>query len=81
MAKKYNPYENMLEVLDNAARVMNLDKNDYEFLRHCEKELKVSIPVKMDNGKVKVFEGYRVQHSTVRGPGKGGIRYHKDTRF
>lgn len=79
MAKKYNPYENMLNVLDNAAKLMKMDKNEYSFLRSCEKELKVSIPVKMDDGTFKVFEGYRVQHSTVRGPAKGGIRFHQNT--
>lgn len=78
MAKAYNPYENMLEVLDEAAKMLGLEENDYIALKHPERELKVSIPVKMDDGSVEVFDGYRVQHSSSRGPCKGGIRYHQE---
>ena len=72
----YNPYENMLHVLDKAAEVLGYQKEDYEFVRYPERELTVSIPVTMDDGKVQVFSGYRVQHNTARGAAKGGIRYH-----
>jgi glutamate dehydrogenase (NAD(P)+) len=75
---EYNPYENMLMVLETAARKLELQPNDYETFKYPERELKVSIPVKMDNGTIKVFEGYRVQHSSSRGPCKGGIRYHPE---
>lgn len=78
MAKAYNPYENMLEVLEKAAKMLGLEENDYIPLKYPERELKVSIPVEMDDGTIKVFEGYRVQHSSSRGPCKGGIRYHQD---
>jgi glutamate dehydrogenase (NAD(P)+) len=78
MAKSYNPYENMLQVLDKAAAMLDLVENDYIALKYPERELKVAIPVEMDDGSVKVFEGYRVQHSSSRGPCKGGIRYHQD---
>lgn len=81
MSKIYNPYANMLEVLENAAKKLGLNEDDYVELRHPERELKVSLPVKMDDGSVKVFEGYRVQHSTVRGPAKGGIRYFHDVNI
>lgn len=54
---------------------MNLDPNVTKYLKRVERALIVNIPVIMDNGKLKVFEGYRVQHSTVRGPGKGGLRF------
>ena len=47
-----------------------------ELLGHCWRELTVSIPVKMDNGDIKVFTGYRIQHNGARGPYKGGVRYH-----
>lgn len=77
--KQYNPYENMLSVLDEAAAKLGLKRSDYETLRYPERELTVSIPVKMDNGELKVFEGYRVQHNSARGPYKGGIRYHQDS--
>jgi glutamate dehydrogenase (NAD(P)+) len=78
MSKGYNPYENMLEVLEKAANMLKLEENDYVEIKYPERELKVSLPVEMDDGSIKVFDGYRVQHSTVRGPGKGGIRYHQD---
>jgi len=78
MGSKYNPYENMLEVLDKAAGLLGLAQSDYIALRYPERELKVSIPVEMDDGSIRVFEGYRVQHSTSRGPCKGGIRYHQN---
>ncbi|MFV0352442.1 MAG: Glu/Leu/Phe/Val family dehydrogenase [Oscillospiraceae bacterium] len=73
----YNPYNNMLEVLEQAAQKLGLEKNDYEAIKYPERELKVSIPVRMDNGDIRVFDGYRVQHSSSRGPCKGGIRYHQ----
>jgi len=81
MAKIYNPYENMLEVLDKAAAMLGLEEKNYIAVRYPERELKVSIPVEMDDGSIQVFEGYRVQHSTSRGPCKGGIRYHQDVNI
>lgn len=78
---KYNPYDNMLAVLDSAAKTMGLAQDDYITLHFPERELKVSVPVKMDDGSVKVFEGFRVQHSTVRGPAKGGLRFHPDVNI
>lgn len=54
--------------------MLGLEENDYIALKYPERELKVSIPVEMDDGNIKVFEGYRVQHSSSRGPCKGGIR-------
>jgi glutamate dehydrogenase/leucine dehydrogenase len=76
MAEKYNPYQNMLDVLDDAAARLGLTYNDYVTLRTPERELIVSVPVVMDDGHTEVFEGYRVQHSSTRGPCKGGIRFH-----
>lgn len=78
MSDKYNPYTNFLSVLDRAAKAVGLKEEDYILLRYPERELKVSVPVRMDDGSVRVFEGYRVQHSTSRGPAKGGIRFHPD---
>jgi glutamate dehydrogenase (NAD(P)+) len=78
MNKAYNPYENMLEVLEKSAKMLSLDENDYIAIKYPERELKVSVPVRMDDGSVRVFEGYRVQHSSSRGPCKGGIRYHQN---
>lgn len=75
---KYNPYENLLNVVDRAAGLLEYEPSEYEMLKYPEREMKVSIPVEMDDGTVKIFEGYRVQHSTSRGPAKGGIRYHQN---
>lgn len=66
---------------DQAAERMNLDQNLRERLKLPERSLLVSIPVRMDNGTVKVFTGYRVQHDSSRGPSKGGIRYHPDVNL
>lgn len=79
--KSYNPYDNMLAVLEEAAQNLNLPANDYEAIKYPERELKVSVPVEMDDGSIRVFEGYRVQHSTSIGPSKGGIRYHQDVNI
>ena len=81
MSETYNPYTNMLSVLQAAAETMGLEEKDYITLKYPERELKVSIPVLMDSGEVQVFEGYRVQHNTARGPAKGGIRYHHDVNM
>ena len=75
----YNPYDNVIATIRDAAGRLNLNENDYVEFMYPERELKVSVPVRMDDGSVKVFEGYRVQHSSLRGPCKGGIRFHKDT--
>lgn len=76
MAKKYNPYDNVLSVVEHAATLLGYEESDYATLKYPERELKVSMPIVMDDGSVRVFEGFRVQHSTARGPAKGGIRYH-----
>ncbi len=77
----YDPYENMLSVLDEAAGKLGLARDEYEPLRYPERELVVSIPIRMDDGSLKVFKGYRVQHNSYRGPYKGGIRYHQDSNL
>jgi len=74
--EKFNPWEMACHQLDIVAEKINLDKNIHAKLRNCKRALIVSVPIRMDNGQVKVFEGYRVQHNLERGPAKGGIRYH-----
>lgn len=76
MAEKLNPFEIAQQQLDAAAKVLKLDATTHEMLRWPMRELRVSIPVKMDNGKFKVFHGFRVQYNDSRGPTKGGIRWH-----
>jgi glutamate dehydrogenase (NAD(P)+) len=78
MSEKYNPFQNMLDVLDDAAKRLGLSENDYVALRHSERELVVAVPVVMDDGRTEVFTGYRVQHNSTRGPCKGGIRFHPE---
>lgn len=75
---EYNPFLNFCKVLDEAALTAKIAPEDYEVLKHPERELKVALPIVRDNGKLEVFEGYRVQHSSLRGPCKGGIRFHQD---
>jgi len=65
-----------IQQLDSAAKALGLDPGMHRFLRSNERALIVSVPVMMDDGTLEVFTGYRVQHSTGRGPGKGGIRFH-----
>ena len=64
-----------LAQMEDAANLLGLTADARQLLEHPERVMHVSIPVKMDNGSMRVFEGYRVQHSTLRGPAKGGIRF------
>jgi len=73
-----NPYEMALAQFDKAAAYLDLKAGIREMMRKPKRELTVNFPVKMDDGSVKIFTGYRIHHSTARGPSKGGIRYHPD---
>jgi glutamate dehydrogenase (NAD(P)+) len=64
--------------LDDVAALISLDRSVHSYLREPKRILQVSVPVRMDDGNVRMFEGYRVQHNMSRGPGKGGIRFHPD---
>ena len=75
---KLNPLDSMMKRFDEAAKIIGLDDAVYNTLKYPAKSLTVHLPVMMDNGKVEVFEGHRVQHSTTLGPAKGGIRYSMD---
>src|SRR3954451_17626000 len=77
----HNPFDDVLEQIDRAARVFHPDADALEPLRHPRRQVIVSVPVKMDDGRLKVFEGYRVVYDNSRGPGKGGIRYHPDVNL
>jgi glutamate dehydrogenase/leucine dehydrogenase len=69
-------YDSAMENFDLAADALGLDANVRNMIKYPERILEVSLPVRMDNGHIQRFDGYRVQHSTARGPAKGGIRYH-----
>ena len=71
-----NAYDVALENFDAAADVLKLDQDTREMIKFPERILTVTVPVRMDDGHIHRFEAYRVQHSSVRGPAKGGIRYH-----
>jgi glutamate dehydrogenase (NAD(P)+) len=78
VAAHINPWEVAQQQFDLAADRLNLDPGLRRVLREPRRELTVHFPVKMDDGSVQVFTGYRVQHNLGRGPAKGGIRYHQD---
>ena len=68
----------VLERLDDAAKLTDLDPDIHRMLRTPRRVLEVAVPVRMDDGRIEVFSGWRVHHDTTRGPGKGGIRFHPD---
>ena len=76
-----NPFVMAKKQVDIVAKEMGLEPNLVEALKRIERALIVTVPVLMDNGNLKIFEGYRVHHNTVRGPGKGGIRYAPDVNL
>ncbi|MDG6222815.1 MAG: Glu/Leu/Phe/Val dehydrogenase [Candidatus Bathyarchaeota archaeon] len=73
-----NSFEIARKQLNDCAKILKLDSDVYEILSHPMRELHVSIPVRMDNGKTKVFQGFRVQYNDALGPTKGGIRFHPE---
>ena len=73
-----DPFQNALEQLREVQEIVKIDKNIFAQLQSPQKVLEVSIPVKMDNGTIKVFIGYRSQFNDARGPFKGGIRFHEN---
>jgi glutamate dehydrogenase (NAD(P)+) len=73
-----NPFKIAQAQLDEAAAKLGLDEATHELLRWPQMEMKVTLPVEMDDGKVKIFHGYRVQYNSARGPTKGGLRWHPE---
>ena len=71
-----NPFELAQAQLRRAGEIFGIDDNLVRVLSQCKKGVEVSVPVRMDDDSVQVFEGYRVVHNMTRGPAKGGIRYH-----
>ncbi|MBN1266358.1 MAG: Glu/Leu/Phe/Val dehydrogenase [Anaerolineales bacterium] len=72
----FNPFDMAQQQLDEAAEVLQLDPAVHQLLRQPLRELHVTLPVKMDDGSTRIFQGFRIQYNDARGPGKGGIRYH-----
>src|SRR3990167_6357202 len=73
---EHNPFESALDQLEKALKHIDLTQPQIERLRSAEKIISVNFPVKMDSGKVHIFNGFRVQHNSALGPYKGGIRFH-----
>lgn len=71
-------YKNVVQTLEAAGQIINVNQNVLTRLKHPRRTLMFSLPVKLDSGKVQVFTGYRVQHNQTLGPFKGGLRYHPD---
>ena len=76
----YDPYENVVDVMEQAVEIGHINKSMFEIIKNPQRETKVYLPVEMDDGHVEVFEGYRIQHSNIRGPFKGGIRFHQNCK-
>ncbi len=76
MAEELNPFKIAQEQLDQAAKIMNLDENAHQILREPFEIITVHIPVRMHDGSIKLFKGFRVHHNNARGPMKGGIRFY-----
>lgn len=74
-------FENTLKVIDEAAKILKLEKGITEILKHPKRAVEVAIPIQLDNGDYRVFTGYRVLYNIARGPGKGGIRLHPDVNI
>ena len=75
---KLNPFEIAQRQLDECAKIIKLDPEAHVILQVPMRELHVSLPVRMDDGTIRVFQGFRVQYNDARGPTKGGIRFHPD---
>jgi glutamate dehydrogenase (NAD(P)+) len=73
-----NPFKIAQAQLDEAAKRLGLDEATHELLRWPQIEMKVTLPVEMDDGKIKIFHGYRIQYNSARGPTKGGLRWHPE---
>ncbi len=71
-----SPWDAVLDRIDDAVKVADVDPSIHAMVRRCERVLEVAVPVRRDDGSVEVFAGWRIHHNTVRGPGKGGIRFH-----
>ena len=74
---EFNPWLRVVSLIESAGKLLGLDPDLVQRIVAPERVLEVSIPVRMDNGGVQMFTGWRIQHDTARGPGKGGIRFHQ----
>src|SRR5579859_4138405 len=80
-SKAFNSFQIAQAQFDKVAEYLGLDAATRDLLRYPLREFQFAIPVRMDDGSVKIFRGFRVQHNDARGPGKGGIRFHPQERI
>lgn len=78
LLEKENALESMMSRFDRAAEILGLEPGVYQYLKTPVKQIIVSIPIQMDSGEIRVFEGYRVIHNDILGPSKGGVRFSAD---
>ncbi len=76
-----NPYQNAMAQLDKVVKIKNFSDELIARLKQPDRDIRISIPIKMDDGSLKIFDGYRVEYNNALGPYKGGIRYHPDTEI
>jgi len=81
MKKIENPFDNAKKQIEKAAKVGKFNPEMIEILKRPERVIEVEIPIKLDNSKIKIFHGFRVQHNSARGPYKGGLRFHPETNL
>ncbi|MDU3124740.1 MAG: Glu/Leu/Phe/Val dehydrogenase dimerization domain-containing protein, partial [Finegoldia magna] len=81
MTETLNPLENARYQIKKACDILNLDDSVYELLKDPYRVIEINIPVKMDDGSMKVFKGYRSQHNNAMGPTKGGLRFREDVNL
>lgn len=79
--EKASAFDNALKQFDRAAKCLNLTENQVVVIKEPRRVTEVKLPVRMDDGSIKVFKGYRVQHNVARGPAKGGVRFHPDVNM
>ncbi len=76
--KQINPFESAMKQFDKAASLLDLNESQIAMIKEPRRITEVNLPVRMSDGSIRIFKGFRVQHSIVRGPAKGGIRFHPD---
>ena len=76
--KQRNPFENAMKQFDKAAKILKLTESQIAMIKEPRRVIEVNLPVRMDDGSIRIFKGFRVQHSIARGPAKGGIRFHPE---
>ncbi len=81
LSERPSAFDNALKQFDRAARIIKLKPDQIAMIKEPRKITEVKLPIRLDNGSIRVFTGYRVQHNVARGPAKGGVRFHPDVNL